>query len=192
MLKPVTSALGSAKDVAKAQPVNEKAANHVFRVLFGFYGNLFMSKYASGQLNETGDDLGVVSARKVWAYSMRNFDTATIYAALEKCQTAHPEFAPSWPQFLSLLLASRPVETFKPAVREIAMGQELRSQYARNARATIAKHEQKVADQRTGYVELPPTLDGLKQAIAGAVGLAGGNEVATLLRLDRVLAPRVV
>ncbi len=190
MLKSVTASLGNAKDVGKSQPINEKAANHVFRVLFGFYGNLFLSKYASGQLNDAGDDLGVASARKVWAYGMRNFDTATIYAALEKCQTTNPEFPPSWPQFLALLLACRPVEVYKPAVPEIPMSQELRSEHARKAREIIAKHEQKAQDLRSGRFDVPQTLDGMKQLIARAVGLAGGDEVGTLLRLDRELAPR--
>jgi hypothetical protein len=67
------------------------------------------------------------------------------------------------------------------------MSGELRSRYAAQARAINERHAAKQVAKVTGFKELPTGLDGLKQAIAGAVALAGGDEAATLRRLDRVL-----
>ena len=68
------------------------------------------------------------------------------------------------------------------------MSDELRSRYARQARAIIAKHEEKARKREIGFVPEATGLDGLKQAIANAIGTAGGDEGAALLRLDRMFA----
>ena len=44
--------------------------------------------------------------------------------------------------------------------------------------------------EKAADTEGPNGLDLLKQAIADAVGCAGGDEAATLARLDRMLAPK--
>lgn len=183
MFKPVVV---SADDFRKAQPsADEAIVNNVFKVLHGSYGNLFLSKFASGVTDSAGRDLGVASARKVWAHRLGRFDESIVVKALEQCQDRHPEFPPSLPQFMALCSAAMPREVYR-ADNAIGMSDTLRSQYARQARAIIEKHEARKTRRATGYVPLPPTLDGLKQAIASAVGEAGGNEAATLLRLDRM------
>jgi hypothetical protein len=168
---------------------DETVVNNVFKVMHGCYGNLFLSKFASGVTDTSGRDLGVASARKVWAHSLRGFDEGIVLKALEQCQGRHPEYPPSLPQFVALCAAARPREVFR-STNQIGMSDQLRSQYARQARAIIAKHEEKARKRDAGFVPSAPGLDGLKQALANAVGLAGGDEVATLLRLDRMLAPR--
>lgn len=183
MLKPVVV---NASDFRKAQPqADEGVVNNVFKVLHGYYGNLFLSKFASGVLDAKGRDMGVASARSVWAHKLRMFDEATVVTALEKCEDRHPEYPPSLPQFSALCAAAMPRATYQPD-RAIGMSDELRSQYARQAREIIERHEAKAVRRRTGFVPLPQNLDGLKQAIACAVGEAGGNEAAALLRLDRM------
>lgn len=184
MFKPVVV---SADQFRKPQGVaDETIVNNVFKVLHGCYGNLFLGKFASGVTDTAGRDLGVASARKVWAHSLRRFDEATVVTALEHCQARHPEYPPSLPQFISLCAASMPREVYKAAPNAIGMSDQLRSQYARQARAIIEKHEEKARKRETGFVPLEPGLDGLKQAIAGAIAAAGGNEAAALLRLDRM------
>jgi hypothetical protein len=185
MLKPVVV---NAADFRKAQPAaDETIVNNVFKVLHGYYGNLFLSKFASGVTDAAGRDKGVASARSVWAHKLRMFDEATVVTALEHCQGRHPEYPPSLPQFVALCAAAMPREVYQPT-NAIGMSDELRSQYARQAREIIAKHEAKAERRRTGYMPLPVTLDGLKQAIACAVGEAGGDEAGALLKLDRMFA----
>lgn len=191
MLKPIAINV-----VDIRQPSAELATatvNNVFKVFHGFYGNLFLNKFSNGVLSPDGDDTGIISARKIWAYGLRDFDMGVIKTALNVCQSAHPEFPPSLPQFVALCRAAAPRKTYAPdhsEVKAIPMGQALRSQYARQAREINARHAARAASIKTGFVELPISLDGLKQAIAGAVGLAGGDESETLLRLDRQFSAR--
>lgn len=187
MFKPLSAVLPG--NAAPQPPLSDEAINNVFKVMHGFYGNLFFSKFATGQV-ESGEDQGMVNARRIWAYGLREFDADTIKAALRQCQDRHPEFPPSLPQFVALCAASKPRAAYKPAHRAIGMDQRLRSKYAAQARAINTRHHEKALERKAGYVELPPTLDGLKRAIASAVGCAGGDETTTLLRLDRELAPR--
>lgn len=188
MFKPLSAVLPGAAQASKTS-LPEDAINNVFKVMHGFYGNLFFSKFATGQV-EGGEDQGIANVRRIWAYGLREFDAETIKVALRQCQDRHPEFPPSLPQFAALCAANKPRQAYKPAQRAIGMSQQLRSKYAAQARAINERHRIRKAQAKAGYIEVPQTLDGLKQAIANAVGCAGGDEVATLVRLDRELAPR--
>lgn len=182
MFKPI---LVSESQFRQEQPViAEGDVKNVFKVLHGHYGNLFFTKFSTGVV-ENGEDQGIANARRIWAHGLREFDADTIKVALRNCQTRHTEFPPSLPQFVSLCAAAKPREVFR-IPNAIGMSSKLRSQYARQARAIIEKHEAKAEQRRSGFVPLPVSLDGLKQAIASAVGEAGGNEARTLLRLDRM------
>lgn len=183
MLKPIAV---NAEQFSSAQPQpDESIVNNVFKVFHGFYGNLFLSKFSSGVTDAAGRDKGVASARTVWAFSLRKFSEQTVVAALGRCETLHPEFPPSLPQFLAVCAACAPRATYR-VENAIEMSGELRSRYARQAREINARHDAKALRCKTGFIPLPNTLDGLKQAIASAVGEAGGNEAAELLRLDRM------
>ena len=87
---------------------------------------------------------------------------------------AHPEYPPTLPQFVALCKACAPravyVESLPPA------------------RPTPEIAKKALAAIRTAQATkpLPSGLDLLKQAIADAVGCAGGNEAAELARLDRM------
>ena len=183
MFKPIVV---SAEQFRAEQPVIAEAdVKRVFMVLHGYYGNLFLSKFATGALDDKGEDQGIANARKIWAHGLRDFDAETIKTALRACQAQHSEYPPSLPQFVALCAANKPRQAFR-TTNAIGMSDTLRSKYARRAREIIAKHEEKAHKRETGYVPLPQGLDGLKQAIANAVGAAGGDEGATLLRLDRM------
>lgn len=195
MLKPIQIQADRIDREGLVPPANDLAARIVFRLMHGFYGNPFISKYATGMLVKSeegqtnpdeGKDKGILSARKVWAESLQRFDEVVIVAAIEDCKKLHPKFPPSLPEFLVLCHANKPAQVYKPEVPAIGMSQELRSQYARKARGVNEKHAQKAMDARTGYVPVEPGLRGLFQCIANAVATAGGDEVAELLRLDRM------
>lgn len=187
MFKPVIVTSESVKSVS--QPLPTEAVNNIFKVLHGFYGNLFLSKFATGVVVDD-EDQGIVGARGIWGHGLREFDPGTVKQALARCMQAHPEFPPSLPQFAALCRACAPRAVTAPEAPAIGMSQELRSRYAAQARAINREHDQRSFDKRTGFRELPQNLDGLKQAIADAVGCAGGDAAAELVRLDRLCAPR--
>lgn len=188
MFKPLTIDV----DSIRQQPAQREAAMDnaasVFKVLHGFYGNLFLSKFASGQVHEDGPekgaDMGVTSAKGIWAHGLRKYGAGVVKAALNQCLTDHPKFPPSLPEFVAMCAAHQPRETYVHTTPALPMSGKLRSEYAARARATIDKHAQKAVDKRSGYVDLPVGLDGLKQAIANAVANAGGDEARELRRLD--------
>jgi hypothetical protein len=182
MFKPIVV---SENQFRKEQPVIAEAdVKRVFMVLHGFYGNLFFSKFSTGSV-ENGEDQGIANARRIWAHGLRKFDAATIKSALALCQTKHAEYPPSLPQFTVLCAACTPRVAYQ-AEKQIGMSSELRSSYARRAREVIARHEIKKQRLVMGFVPDAPGLDGLKQALANAIGMAGGNEGAELVRLDRL------
>jgi hypothetical protein len=83
MLKPIAV---NAEQFGSAQPkTDESIVNNVFKVFHGFYGSLFLGKFASGVTDSAGRDKGVASARTVWAFSLRKFSEQTVVAALEPC-----------------------------------------------------------------------------------------------------------
>ena len=172
-------------DVCQAEPVQPKeTVNNVFKVLHGFYGNLFLSKFANGLINDAGEDTGVISARGIWSHGLRSFTLGTVKTALARTLAAHPDYPPTFPQFVALCKACEPRESYRPAVPAIGMDQPLRSQYAAKAREIVAMHAAKAVQAAEADKPLPAGLDALKQAIADAVGTAGGNEAAELHRLD--------
>lgn len=175
MLKLITPRL----DDFKPEPVAPAdTANNVFKVFHGFYGNLFLSKFVNGQTGSDGVDQGVVSARAIWAHGLRDFDLSTVKTALARVMDAHPEFPPTLPQFVQLCRACRPREVYRHALPPAAPDPEV----SRKARERLAEVRAKLFP-----VEVEPSgLDLLKQAIADAVGCAGGNEAAELARLDRM------
>jgi hypothetical protein len=162
---------------------DEDDVKRVFMVLHGYYGGLFLSKFSTGMVDAQGRDQGVANARRVWSHGLRSFDAKTVAHALEVCKDRHPEFPPTLPQFVALCNAVRPREVYRAVGYD--MPAEKRSAYAARARAEMAA----LAARRTGAEQVgrPAVgLDALKQAIADAVRTAGGDEVAALVRLDRM------
>ena len=160
---------------------DESIANNVFKVLHGAYGNLFLSKFTSGVVDAKGRDQGIASARKVWAYSLRDVPESVVLDALDRCQCDDPEFPPSLPKFMEFCRACAPRVAYQSAVPAIAMSQELKSRNAARAREISERHARVAAKH-----EPEPGLPMLKALIAQAVAAAGGDEAAELTRLDRL------
>lgn len=93
-------------------PRKNELAQHVFRVLHGMYGNLFLSKFATGQQGDDGSDVGVESAKAIWGHGLSKYTLDVVREALAACLQAHPEYPPSLPAFMSLCDAKKPRETY--------------------------------------------------------------------------------
>ena len=154
-------------------------ANNVFRVMHGFYGNLFLSKFINGQTDDAGVDQGVVSARAIWSHCLRDFELATVKTALARTIDTHPEYPPTLPQFVALCKACAPRQAYQHAA--LPMSSALQTEKANAARDAALK-----SIRPASQVEAAPQgLQLLKLLIAEAVGLAGGDEAKELARLDR-------
>lgn len=178
MLKLISPTVEDFKPQPTANP--NDTANNVFKVFHGFYGNLFLSKFVNGQMDADGVDQGVISARAIWSHGLRDFDLSTVKTALARTMDAHPEYPPTLPQFVALCKACAPRQVYQHPVA-IPMSAELRAQRSKAAREAALKAVPAALDKQT----LPVGLQVLKQLIAQAVGLSGGDEAKELMRLDR-------
>lgn len=167
-----------------------KDVRSLFMLFHGFYGNLFLSRYATGDLDASGKDKGVKSAMVVWQSDLARFAPDVIRAAADRCKVDHVKYPPTLPEFLTICRALQPrIAHFdKPGAIEMSSG--LKSTYTARARAkAMASYREKLAAE-VGAVRVDGGLSGLLQLVASAVGLAGGDEVGALRQLDGVLAPR--
>lgn len=98
---------GQAQQAPAAPAVERK----LFIVLHGMYGNLFLSKFATGEKDDQGRDKGVRTAMKVWGSALAKFPVSVIEAATERLMTEHPDFPPALPQFVRLCEAVMPRKT---------------------------------------------------------------------------------
>lgn len=101
---------------AASQPRQKREASTTVRKLFvllhGAYGNLFLSKYATGEKSEAGGDKGVAAAMLVWDATLSKFTPDVIEAAAKRLMTEHPDFAPNLPQLEKVCEAMTPRKTY--------------------------------------------------------------------------------
>ena len=112
MFKPLNINVEDVRAKSAQREAAASTATSVFKVLHGFYGNLFLAKFQNGQIDkETGFDLGVDSAKSIWGHGLRKYSESVVRAALSKCLADHPKFPPSLPEFVALCEASQPRKT---------------------------------------------------------------------------------
>ena len=97
---------------AAAERGVDPTVKHLFVMLQGSYGALFLSKYSTGVVDQQGRDLGIRSTMKVWEAALSKFPVATIEAATKKLTKEHPEFPPNLTQFQALCDALMPRKTY--------------------------------------------------------------------------------
>jgi hypothetical protein len=152
----------------------------LFMLLHGMYGNSVLDKYRIGQV-EDGEDVGMKSARQVWLNGLREFPQPVVLKALAKCSEKHKTFPPTLPEFRDICKSLMPRQwTASNEAPRLEMSEALRSEQVERARRAIAQTRL----QREGGIQTADGIRGLHVLIAKAVGHAGGDEAATLLRLD--------
>lgn len=92
----------------EASPTTRK----LFVLLHGSYGNLFLSKFATGEKTDDGRDKGVTAAMLVWDAALAKFTPDVIEAAAQRLKSENPEFAPNLPQFEKTCEAITPRKTY--------------------------------------------------------------------------------
>lgn len=120
MLNNVATLVGNVLDGAQAAPANPLQVSAVVRKLFmvlhGSYGNLFLSKFSTGEKDAEGRDKGIRAAMKVWDSKLANFAPDVVEAAAGRMTSEHPEFPPNLPQFEALCEAIQPRKTYAQEV----------------------------------------------------------------------------
>lgn len=150
-----------AQPQAHGTAAKTELAQHVFRVLHGMYGNLFLAKFSTGQERGDGADGGVESAKAIWGHALCRYGLETVKAALAGCLQAHPEYPPSLPQFVALCDARAPRQTYAqkqgwkslppPESAEVPVSFEAKGDGKDWARRILARQE---AGERIGIYAL--------------------------------------
>lgn len=174
--------IGSKQPEHQGDP--EALAKSLFMLFHGWYGNLLLSRYATGDLDAKGKDRGTKSAMVTWGAGLSQFDVDIVRAAADRCKLDHPKFPPTLPEFEAICRAIQPRRRSADQVASIEMSGELRSRYSAQVRFRVmAAYKARLSDE-AGTVEVPDGLVGLRQLIARAAFLAGGDEAATLRRME--------
>jgi len=157
----------------------------LFMLFHGMYGNQLLDKFRTGQMNDSGEDLGLLSAQAVWLNGLREFDFNTIRLAVARCEVKHKTFPPTLPEFRDLCKACAPRQAAKPDVPQIGMSEEYKAAIKQKNRETLANLKLGVG-QRVDYGAGMPAL---LLMVAKAIGDAGGDEVKSLLALESKYMP---
>ena len=106
-----------------AKAINDNAAHQqskgespvirkLFLLLHGSYGNLFTSKFSTGERDANGKDKGIRAAMMVWEAALSKYPPDVIEAAAARLTTECPEFPPNLTQFEAICKAVMPRKTY--------------------------------------------------------------------------------
>ena len=157
----------------------------LFAALHASYGNKMLEMFRTGQVDEQGNDLGVLSAQRHWAAALREVDVSLMPGALRLCMRTHKTFPPTLPEIeeafrtAARLRSYSQVPQMQPA---LPMSEELRKQNIARVRLEIAKAR---ARRPGGMGPVEKGVPGLLTLVANAIGAAGYDEGEALLKLER-------
>lgn len=97
-------------------PPRLETQNPVIRRLFlhlhGYYGNLFISKFSTGEKDSQGKDKGIRAAMLIWDAELSKYPADLIETASGRLATESPEYPPNLPQFIRICEACKPRKTY--------------------------------------------------------------------------------
>lgn len=105
------AAFNQPKPETEAGAESREAVKNLFLLLQGSYGSLFLSKFATGVLDEKKRDLGIRAAMAVWRAHLSKYSPAVIEQAAMRTAQEHPAFPPNLPQFEAICRALTPRKT---------------------------------------------------------------------------------
>lgn len=101
---------GGAHHRVRAEP--SQWIRKLFVVLQAAYGNIFLAKFATGELNEAGEDKGVRAALLVWERDLIAFAPDVIEAAVARCREESPKFPPNLPEVVQACKSITPRKSY--------------------------------------------------------------------------------
>lgn len=130
-------------------PETDRSIKHLFLVLQGTYGTLFLSKYSSGIKDDSGRDLGMRATMRVWDAALSKYTPDVVERAVGRLTTEFPEFPPNLTQFEGICRAAEPRKSHAelqgwtalpaPTVERIEVGIELKGDGKDWARQIVAR-----------------------------------------------------
>lgn len=110
-----TLAAGAAAQAAQPQPAARIASPKVrklFLMLHGAYGNQFAAKFATGKVNEAGEDMGTRAAMLVWDSTLSRFAGDVVEIAARRLVKDNPKFPFNLGELEAVCEAATPRQDF--------------------------------------------------------------------------------
>jgi hypothetical protein len=159
----------------------------LFMLFHGMYGNQLLDKFRTGDLNENGEDRGILSAQAVWLNGLREFSFETLKLAVGRTADKHKTFPPTLPEFRDICRAVAPkVAVQRDPAPALGMSDEMRAKVREANRQALAEAKMKRMESNQFGTGLPA----LMLMVAKSIGDAGGDEVKALLALEAQFKPR--
>ena len=126
----------------KSEPLQIEWVTKIFMRLHGRFGNAFFDKFRIGELNQTGQDLGVENAKQVWSQELAGISAERIKAALD----SNYEYPPSCDEFKANCKVKAQQQDYKAL--SAPNNKETNKEYADNVVNFIAQNEKPKQDYR--------------------------------------------
>lgn len=160
----------------------------LWMLLHGMYGNLLFDKYRTGDVDDEGQDKGVLSAMTVWLNGLQQFDFNTIRRAVARCEDKHKTYPPSLPEFRDLCKSLAPRAVKPLDVPQLTESEENKAERRAMIRRTLDDlRMDRLYGERKDY---GTGLRSLLAMISKASADAGGDEAIMLTHLEHAFRPR--
>lgn len=119
----MSEAIATLAEQAIRNPAPEQRGitQKLFMLFHGAWGNLFLSRFVTGNVDEQGRDRGVLSAMKVWASSLRDTPDEVIEQAARRLIAEGGEYPPALPAFQATCRACTPRKTHAELTGYVAL-----------------------------------------------------------------------
>jgi len=105
----------------RVRPEPSQWIRKLFAVLQAAYGTTFLAKFATGELNDAGEDKGVRTALLVWESDLIAFAPDVIEAAVARCREESPKFPPNLPELVQACKAITPRKSYYEEIGNLAL-----------------------------------------------------------------------
>ena len=200
-----------------APEAKEALSNHVFKMLYGFYGKNFTDKYSTGTRfvmdgiqilagdPRIGQDRGIWRNRSIWGQSLIRYSAETIEDALNRCKREHPTRPPTLPEFENLCEACKPRAVGRAMTSEELATATEQQRSQREARQALRARQDASrlaarGDMRAARAAAPVRADApppdpmlaLHESMAAALAAQGMDEGQALRWVEQKITPELI
>lgn len=154
----------------------------IFMRLHGRFGNQFFDKYKIGQINDDGEDIGILNAKKIWAEDCGHLTAERLRRGLE----AKYQKAPSCDDFIAQCKPTEPMYQDNDVLKlTTSNSREKNAEYSANVIDFVEKRQQKRTDYHAWFKRIlanPKRFPEYSVSEAKRVAKEFGYDVEKLMR----------
>lgn len=159
----------------KLEPLPTEWIERIFMRLHGRFGNPFLDKFRTNEINASGGDVGIENAKVVWSQELAGVNSARITNALRASYT----YPPSCDDFKRNCVATPAEIPVHVALPKPEISQEELDEKLKKMNATMSKFGKGGANKNWAYTLIQAHKNGFKvvdEALRKARLAVGGME----------------